>query len=130
MGMQFQRHYTLDEARELLPQVREWLDKLEELRTELRDHDQLLSERMEDGADQGGEDVNAWVKCMGEMKSTLWEFLQREIQVKDIERGLVDFPAFVEGKEVFLCWEKCEADIGFWHDLDAGYAGRRELTDE
>ena len=51
------------------------------------------------------------------------EFQRREIQVKDIDRGLIDFPALLGGKEVFLCWEQDEEDIEFWHDLDAGYAG-------
>jgi hypothetical protein len=57
----------------------------------------------------------------------LGEFERGEIQLKDIERGLIDFPAFVGGKEVFLCWEKSEADVEFWHDLDTGYAGRECL---
>ena len=55
------------------------------------------------------------------------EFQRREIQVKDIDRGLMDFPAIIGGKEVFLCWEQDEEDIEFWHELDAGYAGRERL---
>jgi hypothetical protein len=47
--------------------------------------------------------------------------------LKDLERGLIDFPAIIGGKEVFLCWEQDEEDIEFWHDLDAGYAGRERL---
>jgi hypothetical protein len=55
------------------------------------------------------------------------EFQRREILIKDIDRGLVDFPSIIGGKEVFLCWEKDEDDIEFWHDLDTGYAGRERL---
>ena len=62
-----------------------------------------------------------------EIKSVLLEFQCREIQVKDLDRGLVDFPALLSGNEVFLCWELGEDDIGFWHELDAGYAGRERL---
>ena len=51
-----------------------------------------------------------------------------KIQIKDINRGLIDFPAFIGGKEVFLCWEQDEDDIEFWHDLDSGYAGRERLS--
>jgi hypothetical protein len=54
-------------------------------------------------------------------------FQKREIQVKDLDRGLVDFPAYIGGKEVFLCWENGEDDIEFWHDLESGYAGREKL---
>jgi hypothetical protein len=61
------------------------------------------------------------------MQAVLLEFQQREIQIKDLERGLLDFPAIIGGKEVFLCWEQDEEDIEYWHDLDAGYAGREHL---
>jgi len=48
-------------------------------------------------------------------------------RVKDLERGLIDFPAIVGGREAFLCWEKDEENVEFWHDLEAGYAGREKL---
>jgi hypothetical protein len=47
--------------------------------------------------------------------------------LRDLDRGLVDFPAIRDGREVYLCWIEGEPDIDFWHDLDAGYAGRQEL---
>jgi len=43
-------------------------------------------------------------------------------------RGLVDFPALVDGKEVYLCWKLGEPEVLFWHDMDAGFAGRQSLT--
>ena len=55
------------------------------------------------------------------------QFQKREIIVKDLDRGLVDFPTLRGGQEVFLCWENGEEDIEFWHDLDSGYAGRERL---
>ena len=71
--------------------------------------------------------MNTWVRTLAELDAVLREFQRREIQVKDLDRGLVDFPAIIGGKEVFLCWEQDEEDIEFWHDLDAGYAGRERL---
>ena len=127
MDLRFQKHYTLEEARKLLPQVRRWLDQLTQLRSDLEQRDRRLGERMTGGKDLGGQAVNDWVRCMAEIKGVLLEFYRREIQIKDLERGLIDFPAFLGDKEVFLCWEKREADIGFWHDLEAGYAGRQRL---
>ena len=62
-----------------------------------------------------------------DMQEVLGEFQRRQIQIKDVERGLIDFPAVIAGKEVFLCWEQDEEDIEFWHDLDSGYAGREPL---
>ena len=71
--------------------------------------------------------VNSWIRALAEMQGVLVEFQQRDIQIKDLERGLIDFPAFMGDKEVFLCWEEGEEDVEFWHDLDAGYAGRSPL---
>ncbi|HEY5911947.1 MAG TPA: DUF2203 family protein, partial [Verrucomicrobiae bacterium] len=72
----------------------------------------------------------AWVRVMAGLKTVLLEFHRREIQVKDLDRGLIDFPALLGGKEVFLCWETGEEDIEYWHDLETGYAGRERLEDE
>jgi hypothetical protein len=79
------------------------------------------------GEDIGGPTVNEHLRLLVEMQQTLAEFCRRDIQIKDLDRGLVDFPAIVAGREVFLCWEQGEADIDYWHDLDAGYAGREPL---
>jgi hypothetical protein len=75
----------------------------------------------------GGTTVNRWVTSLVEIRELLREFEEREILIKDLERGLVDFPSLMGDKEVFLCWEKDEEDIEFWHDIDSGYAGREPL---
>ena len=124
---QFKKHYTRDEARQLLPLVRQWLDELARLRDLLRSYDEKIGQALGMGDDLGGEMVNKQVKCLAEAKQILLRFKTREIQIKDLDRGLIDFPAFIGGKEVFLCWEKGEEDIEFWHDLTAGYAGRERL---
>lgn len=123
----FRKHYTLDEARALLPQIRLWLDELCGLRDDLVALDQRLSKLLGLGDDLGGDMVNRWVRALAGTKALVAKFQSREIQVTDIDRGLIDFPAFVGGREVFLCWEKDEEDIEFWHDLDSGYAGREKL---
>lgn len=51
------------------------------------------------------------------------------LALRDIERGLVDFPALVSGRQVWLCWQYGEASIGWWHDLDTGFDGRRPLVE-
>ena len=127
MAHQFQKHYTRDEARALLPQIRQWLKQLSALRQKLSDGDQRLARLMAGGNDVGGETVNRWVRVAADVKATLAEFQRREIQIKDLDRGLIDFPAILDGREVFLCWEQDEEDIEFWHDLHSGYAGRERL---
>ena len=128
MANRFHKHYALEEARALLPQIRRWLKRLVELRCDLEKKEERLSNLMTPGVDLGGEVVNSWIRTMADIREALLEFQRREIQIKDLERGLIDFPAIIGGKEVFLCWEQDEDDIEFWHDLDTGYAGRERLT--
>jgi hypothetical protein len=123
----FTKHYTRDEARALLPQVQQWLEQLFDLRERLAKDEAVLSPRLTAGEDLGGATVNRQVRLISQLKDVLAQFAKREIQIKDLDRGLIDFPAFIGGREVFLCWEKGEEDIEFWHDLDTGYSGRERL---
>jgi hypothetical protein len=111
----------------MLPEVRVWLEDLAKLRDELACQDEKLKAALGLGDDLGGPLVNAHARNLAVFKQLLLRFQRREIQIKDLDRGLIDFPAFIQGREVFLCWEKGEEDIEFWHDLDAGYAGREPL---
>jgi hypothetical protein len=125
--MQFEKHYTREQARALLPQVRQWLKKLVQLRAELDKSEECLGALAAPGRDLGGDLVNRWVRALASIQEVLLEFYRREIQIKDLDRGLIDFPAILAGNEVFLCWEQGEEDIEFWHSLDTGYAGRQRL---
>jgi hypothetical protein len=127
MTHRFKKHYTREEARGLLPQLREWLERLDELRQRLEGNQDHLGDLMATGQDLGGEVVNRTLTIVLDMKDVLQKFEQRGIIVKDLRRGLVDFPAIIGEKEVFLCWEKDEDDVEFWHDMDSGYAGREPL---
>lgn len=127
MTYRFEKHYTREQARALLPQLRQWLDQLGQLRLEIDSNDRRLAGLMAAGQDLGGDLVNNSVKLLGTVKDLLQKFQDREIIIKDLQRGLVDFPALIGGKEVFLCWEKDENDVEFWHDIDSGYAGREPL---
>ena len=62
-----------------------------------------------------------------EMRNALVELQAMEVVLRDLDRGLVDFPALRDGREVFLCWEEGEDEVRFWHDVDSGYGGRRPL---
>jgi hypothetical protein len=127
MPYQFSKHYTIAEARELLPQVQSWIEELLTLRSELGKVDQLLEGRLRTGEDLGGNTVNDRTRTIARFQAILGEFQTHEIQLKDLDRGLVDFPHLREGDEIFLCWESGEDDIDYWHDLGTGFAGRELL---
>ena len=129
MIWQYRKHYTREEARALLPQIRQWLAALAEKRQIVNASEHKMLERLSKGYDLGGQVVNDWVRTLAELKTLIDEFQQREIQIKDLERGLIDFPAFIDGEEVFLCWKKDEDDISYWHELHSGYAGRKPIDE-
>jgi hypothetical protein len=123
----FSKHYTLPEARALLPKVRQWLEQLDSCQKRLQSLEETLGAVVASGDDAGGDPVNQLARSVCEMQDVVLQFQRREIQIKDVRRGLIDFPSLREGREVFLCWEKDEDDIEFWHDLETGYAGRERL---
>ncbi len=127
MELRFEKHYTRDEARALLPQIRQWLAQLNQLRKNVERFEQRLSQMAAQSDDIGGETVNDWIRALADMQQILVEFQRRQIFIKDLDRGLIDFPAIIGGREVFLCWESDEDDIEFWHDLESGFAGRERL---
>ena len=127
MKYQFDKHYTREEASALLPQIRGWLLRLNNLSEELERLDARLKNLAGHGNDIGGETVNNWIRTLSEMQEILAQFQIRRIFIKDLSRGLIDFPAIIGGREVFLCWELDEENVEFWHDLETGYGGRERL---
>lgn len=127
MAHRFRQHYTREQARALLPQVKGWLDDLVELRGRIARAEMGLAEALASGRDLGGPSVNQPLLDRVKLAQVVGEFQSREIQIKDLDRGLIDFPALIEGREVFLCWEKIDGDIDFYHDIDVGYSGREPL---
>jgi hypothetical protein len=123
------RHYSLEEASALLPRVAELLATMRRARDQLGDAEarQALEEAGQtNGGGQAGKVVS---EGFLELRESMLELREREIVLRDLDRGLVDFPALRDGREVYLCWEEGEPEIGFWHEPEAGFAGRRPLDD-
>ncbi len=59
--------------------------------------------------------------------ATLAELDEAQVVLRDLSQGLVDFPALRDGEEIYLCWLEHEPEIGYWHDLESGFAGRQPL---
>jgi hypothetical protein len=125
---QFKKHFKLAEARALLPRLRRTFQDIHTARDRLMAVEDQLSRQLEKtGGDLGGRQVGVLVNAMFAIHVALSDIAGRGIQIKDLDRGLVDFPHLRNGREVFLCWELEDDDIEFWHDLDAGYPGRERL---
>jgi hypothetical protein len=125
--MLHRHHYTVEQADALLPTVTAILRRLRTARSELAsggfDADLALRAESSGGAWPGDAHASAAVAL------TLgFERLEaHEVLVRDLDRGLVDFPAVRDGREIYLCWEEGEEEIGFWHDTESGYGGREPL---
>jgi hypothetical protein len=126
--MRHLRHYTLDEARDM----RDWVAlRVDTARSALGvlASDEARAALADLDADRGG----GWpgrpvAKATLELQRAIAELQAADIVVRDVVRGLVDFPAVRDGEEVYLCWLVDEPEIEHWHELDAGFAGRRRLT--
>jgi hypothetical protein len=121
------RHFTVEEAEAALGEVEPMLEALRRARDRLTDaeaHEALAGAAPTNGGGNVGRSVG---EAFLEVRRLLAELQDLGIVVRDIDRGLIDFPAILEGREAYLCWELGEPRIGFWHDLESGYGGRQPL---
>jgi hypothetical protein len=122
-----ERHFTQEEANALLPRLKEMLLQLRSSKDELTDtgaHEALSEAAPGNGGSEEGKQVGV---AFLEVRRLLGAIEEAGIVLRDIDRGLVDFPAVIDGREVYLCWELGEDDVAYWHDLDSGYRGREPL---
>jgi len=122
-----ERHFTVAEANAELGRIEPMLVALREAKSELLD-DEAREALTEASTTNGGGDPG---KQVGEaflmVRRILAELNEAGIVVRDVDRGLIDFPAVLDGEEVYLCWHLGEDEIEFFHDLESGYGGRQPL---
>ena len=138
------RFYDLDAANAAVPELDGILSVLAEQRAELvRLRDEVIAKggtteglggRPPDGAPAAiGDELRLTrLRMQGlidQMAAGVARIDALGITLRDIEQGLVDFPALVSGRQVWLCWQRGEASVDWWHDLDSGFAGRRPLSE-
>jgi len=134
------KYFTVEQANQALPLVRaivtdivthfrdvhERKERLMRIRRRsggaTREADNLYSEEVQQIEEELEKDVARLQDYVDELQSLGVEF-------KDYVRGLVDFPALIDGREVYLCWQLDEPEIGYWHELDAGFQGRQSLLE-
>ena len=130
-----QRHFTAQEANEALEEVRPLTEELVGHRralVELQERQAAITARiagnggnvepheLEDVQERLDEEVAGIARCVARIHEV-------GALVKDLDVGLVDFPALRGEEEILLCWRLGEDEIGFWHGLDEGFSGRKPL---
>jgi hypothetical protein len=122
--------FTVQEANALLPEVRNIVGKIQRAHRKLS-HYREDTDKAAAAAERGGGGFSngvAYASDLIELTVQLSELEALGVQLKDFERGLVDFPSLRDGRVVLLCWQLGEGDeLEWWHDIDAGFAGRTPL---
>lgn len=126
------RVFTLVEARSLVPRLRKLLARVSREREALLDmrvEIDLAREKANEGG--GGSPLGpVYITHLIAFSEAVQEIEYLGVHVKDLRNGLVDFPYDRDGRIVYLCWKPDEDEISWWHETDAGFAGRQPLTDE
>ncbi len=131
------RYYTVRQANAILPELTRLLKEMQahgQRMAQLQARTTEVKRKVRgNGNHNPAEDVMIARSEKGleeALRAGIEKLAQWNIQLKDLERGLVDFPALREGRMVFLCWELGEAEVAFWHETSTGFAGRQPLDDQ
>ena len=130
-----ERSFTPEEANQALERVRPLVARMVEARAALlraqRRQAELVARIASNGGGLSPPDVAAAAaeveQASRELVGVVDELQALGVQVKDLDRGLVDFPCVHRGREILLCWELGEDEVAYWHGADEGFAGRRPL---
>ena len=125
--MKHERHYTLEQANAAITWVRERIDRMRSAREQLNDEEARAALSEAAPGNGGGKPGLVVSEAFLELQSALGDLQEMEVVLRDLERGLIDFPALRDGREVYLCLEDGEDEIGYWHDIESGYGGREPL---
>ncbi|CAN5221008.1 DUF2203 domain-containing protein [soil metagenome] len=124
----FPRLFTVEEANSLLPKLQELLLDVGRHRDELREKAPHMEPILRASATNGGGKIGSEYGVEAyNLYSTIERIREEGVVLKDLEMGLLDFPHERDGRVVFLCWHPPEERVAFWHEIDAGYAGREPL---
>ena len=122
------RYFTLDEASATLAVIRPLLAEILEIRQAILEKQPEVWPVLAKAAGNGGSQAANQVELEFHRLNQLVHRVQATGAVlKDLDLGLIDFPAQRNGREVYLCWKFGEDQIRYWHDLDSGFAGRQPL---
>ncbi|HSM71938.1 MAG TPA: DUF2203 domain-containing protein [Anaerolineales bacterium] len=122
------QYFTLEQANEALKIVRPLMDEVQAIREKILANQPEAWPAIEKSAGNGGnKTMSKIVEDFERLDALIHQIIDTGAQIKDINIGLLDFSALRDGREVYLCWKYGEEDIAFWHEIDAGYAGRQPI---
>ena len=129
MTMDEKRYFTIGEANHLIPQIQGMVERLRQGQQRLRGHRPTAEASAQKAAGNGGgSDAGAYLADYSRtIAHSLAQLQALGVLVKDIEQGLIDFPHWRDGREVYLCWKYGEERISHWHETDSGFSGRQPL---
>jgi len=123
-----QRYFTLQEANDTLDIIRPLMDEIQAIRQRVLKHQPEAWPAIDKSAGNGGNRaLSNMVQDFEKFDALIHRIQDMDVLIKDINLGLLDFPALKDGREVYLCWQYGEDDIAFWHEIADGYAGRRPI---
>jgi len=122
------QYFTLQEANQALLSIRPWMEEIQSIRGEILAHQPDIWNVMEKSAGNGGNPtLSRMVKTFDRLDALIHSVQDMGAIIKDVNTGLLDFPALKDGREVYLCWKYGEEDIAFWHEIEDGFAGRQSI---
>lgn len=122
------QYFTLDEANALLSTIRPLMDEVQSIRQKIMTTQPEAWTAIEKSVGNGGSRaLSKIVQDFEKLDALVHQILDTGVLIKDVNTGLLDFPALRNGREVYLCWQYGEDDIAFWHEVDAGFAGRQPI---
>jgi hypothetical protein len=122
------QYFTLQQANEALDIIRPLMDEVQEIRQKILANQPEAWPAIEKSVGNGGNRaLSNMVLDFEKVDKLVHRILETGVQIKDINIGLLDFSATKDGREVYLCWQYGEGDIAFWHEVDAGFAGRQPI---
>ena len=130
------KYFTIDEANATLPLLRAILRDVTALAHDLRDrHQRLLRLQSSGSMDKAHEEemqqlIEEFERDQDRMHEFEGELKKLHVELKDYFTGLIDFPCWMDDREVYLCWKLDEPEVTHWHELDSGFGGRQKLKQQ
>jgi len=123
------QYFTLQQANEALEIIRPIMEDVQAIRQKILANQPEAWPAIEKSAGNGGNKaLSNIVSEFEKLDALIHQILDTGVQIKDVNIGLLDFSAMRDGREVYLCWQYGEEDIAYWHEVDAGYAGRQPIS--